>query len=171
MNNNRSKTNSETAINRIRNLLNEYRGMPLDENFSKKIEEVCLDLRADSTQKDTEHPKASKGVKERRTLERRNKDKIIDVIGVGLCLLDKELKITWANQTLCDWLQLKESPLGKHCHDIYHCDEVGTGSCPAANVFNRKAGGIIETWIESENLKKMCVQHVAIPIRQWRGKY
>ncbi len=139
--------------------------MPLDENFSKKIEEACLDLGADSTQEDTEHPNVSKGFKERRALERRNKDKIIDVIGVGLCLLDKELKITWANKTLRDWLQLKESPLGKHCHDIYHCDEVGTGSCPATNVFNRRAGGIIETWIESENLKKMCVQHVAIPIR------
>ena len=139
--------------------------MPLDENFSKKIEEACQGLRADSTQKDTEHPKTSNGVKERRILKRRNQDKIIDVIGVGLCLLDKELKITWANKTLRDWLQLKESPLGKHCHDIYHCDEVGTGSCPATNVFNRKAGGIIETWIESENLKKMCVQHVAIPIR------
>ncbi|MHC4138240.1 MAG: GAF domain-containing sensor histidine kinase [Planctomycetota bacterium] len=164
MNNNLSKTNFETAVNRIRNLLDEYRGMPLDESFSKKIEEVCQDLRADSTQKDTELPKASKGVKERRTLKRRNQDKIIDVIGVGLCLLDKELKITWANKTLRDWLQLKESPLGKHCHDIYHCDEVGTGSCPAANVFNRRAGGIVETWIESENLKKMCVQHVAIPI-------
>jgi signal transduction histidine kinase len=139
--------------------------MPLDESFSKKIEEVCLDIRSDSNQKDTEHSKASKGAKERRVLKRRNQDKIIDVIGVGLCLLDKELKITWANKTLRDWLQLKESPLGKHCHDIYHCDEVGTGSCPAANVFKRKAGGIIEAWIESENLKKMCVQHVAIPIR------
>jgi signal transduction histidine kinase len=169
MNNNRSKTNSETAINRIRNLLNEYRGMPLDESFSKKIEEVCLDIRSDSNQKDTEHSKASKGAKERRVLKRRNQDKIIDVIGVGLCLLDKELKITWANKTLRDWLQLKESPLGKHCHDIYHCDEVGTGSCPATNVFNRRAGGIIETWIESENLKKMCVQHVAIPICNGEG--
>ncbi len=165
MNNDLSKTDSETTINRIRNLLKEYRGMPLDENFSKKIEEACLDLGADSTQEDTEHPNMSKGLKERRKLERRNKDKIIDVIGVGLCLLDKELKITWANQTLCDWLNLKESPLGKHCHDVYHCDEVGTDSCPAADVFKRKVGGIIETWIESGNMERMCVQHVAIPIR------
>jgi Signal transduction histidine kinase regulating C4-dicarboxylate transport system len=173
MNNDLSKTNSETTINRIRNLLNEYRGVPLDESFLKKIEEVCLDLRADCTKEDTEitetlendeRSEISKGFKERRKLERRSKDKIIDVIGVGLCLLDKDLKITWANQTLCDWLNLKDSPLGKHCHDIYHCDEVGTGSCPATNVFNGKAGDIIETWIESGTLKTMCVQHVAIPI-------
>ncbi len=165
MNNDLSKTNSETTITKIRNLLNEYRGVPLDESFLKKIEEICLDLRADSTQKDTEYPEVSKDLKERRKLERRSKDKIIDVIGVGLCLLDNELKITWANQTLSDWLHLTESPLGKHCHDIYHCDEVGTGSCPATSVFNGKAGDIIETWIESENRDKMCVQHVAIPIR------
>ncbi|MFV1975851.1 MAG: ATP-binding protein [Candidatus Scalindua sp.] len=187
MNNDLSRTNSETTLSRIRNLLNEYRGMPLDENFSKKIEEVCLDLRADSTQKNTEITKKledteftkvpkdlkerreserrDKDFKERRKSERRDKDKIIDVIGIGLCLLDKELKITWANQTLCDWLNLNDSPLGKHCHDVYHCDEVGTDSCPAANVFKGKEGGIIETWIESGNLKAMCVQHVAIPIR------
>ena len=178
MNNDLSRTNSETTITRIKNLLSEYRGMTLDENFSKKIEEVCLDLRDYSTQKgteiiknleDTELPKVSKGLKERRKLERRSKDKIIDIIGVGLCLLDKELKITWANQTLCNWLNLKDSPLGKHCHDIYHCDEIGTVSCPAANVFKGKTGGIIETWIGSEALKTMCVQHVAIPIRSGEG--
>jgi len=89
----------------------------LDENLSKKIEEVCLDLRADCTQKDTEItkkledtelPKASKDLKGQRQLGRRNEDKIIDVIGVGLCLLDNELKITWANQTLCDWLNRED---------------------------------------------------------------
>jgi signal transduction histidine kinase/PAS domain-containing protein len=174
MNNDLSRANPETIINRIRNLLNEYRGLPLDENLSKKIEDVCLDLRADPTQKDTEMtkklednelPNVSKDFKERRGSERRNKDKIIDGIGIGLCLLDKEQKITWANQTLCDWMNLNDSPLGKHCHDVYRCDEVGTDSCPAANVFKGKAGGIIETWIESKNLKKKCVQHVAIPIR------
>ncbi len=174
MNNDHSTLNSKTAINKLRNLLNKYKGRSLDESLTKKIEDVCLDLRADSTQKDTEItkkledtdlPKVPNDFKERRELERRNKDKIIDGIGVGLCLLDKELKITWANQTLCDWLNLNDSPLGKHCHDVYRCDEVRTDSCPAANVFKGKTGGIIETWIESKNLKKICVQHVAIPIR------
>ncbi len=178
MNNDPSITNSETTITRIRNILREYGGMPLDEDLSKKIEEVCLDLRAGFTQKgsditknleDIERQKVPKDFKERRKLERRNKDKIIDVIGVGLCLLDNELKITWANKTFCDWLNLKDSPLGQHCHDVYHCDEIGTDSCPAASVFNGKAGGIIETWIESKDLKKMCVQHVAIPIRNGEG--
>ncbi len=177
---NGSTTSNTTTLNKLRNILNEYRGRSLDESLTKRIEDVCLDLEADSTQKgteitkkleDTELPKVLKNFKERRELERRNQDKIIDGIGVGLCMLDKELKITWANQTLCDWLGLKDSPVSKCCHDIYHCDEVGTNSCPAANVFKGKTGGIIETWIESENLKKICVQHVAIPIRNGDENY
>ena len=162
---NGSTTNNTASLNKLRNLLNEYRGRSLDESLTKKIEDVCLDIEADSTQKDTELPKVPNIFKERRELERRNQDKIIDGIGVGLCMLDKEMKITWANQTICNWLGLKDSPLGKCCHDVYHCDEVGTDRCPAANVFKGKTGGIIETWIEANNLKKICVQHVAIPIR------
>ncbi len=108
---NGSTTSNTTTLNKLRNILNEYRGRSLDESLTKRIEDVCLDLEADSTQKDTEItkkledtelPKVPNGFKERRELERRNQDKIIDGIGVGLCMLDKELKITWANQTLCD---------------------------------------------------------------------
>jgi hypothetical protein len=174
MNNDHSALNSKTAINKLRDLLNEYRGRSLDDDLSRRIENVCLDLEADFSRRDTEitetfknteHPKVSNNFKERRPSGRRNKDKIIDVIGIGLCQLDKDLRITWANQTLCDWLDLKDSPVGNCCCDIYHCDEIGTDSCPATNVFKGGAGSIIETWIESKDKKKMCVQHVAMPIR------
>jgi len=167
MDNDLSRTNSETTINRIRNLLNEYRGRPLDENLSEKIENVFMGIEAGVGEQGAEITKLSenrKPQKERRKLERRNRDKIIDVIGVGLCMLDKDLKVTWANQTLCDWLNLKESPLGRHCHEVYHCDEVGTDRCPADNAYKGKAGGIIETWVDSGNQQRMCVQHVAIPL-------
>jgi signal transduction histidine kinase/PAS domain-containing protein len=167
MNNDLSRTNSETTINKVRNLLKEYRGRPLDENLSEKIENVFMGIEAGVAEQGAEITKlseSSKPQKERRKLERRSRDKIIDVIGVGLCMLDKDLKVTWANQTLCDWLNLKESPLGKHCHEVYHCDAVGTDSCPADNAYKGKAGGIIETWIDSRNQQRMCVQHVAIPL-------
>ncbi len=173
MNNDHSTFNSETAINKLRNLLNEYKGRSHDEDLSRKIENVCLDLEADFSRRDTEITKTFKNnephnvlnkFKERKIPGRRNNDKLFDVIGIGLCLLDKGQRITWANHTLCDWLNLKDSPIGKHCHDVYHCDEIGTVSCPATNVFKGRAGSIIETWIESKDKKKMCVQHVAMPI-------
>ncbi len=173
MNDDHSIHNTETTIDKLRNLLNKYSGRPLDDDLSRKIEGVCLDLTTDFTRSDAEVSKTSEGselrdvlnnIKERRRLERRNKDKIIDIIGIGLCLLDKELRITWANKTLCNWLNIKDSPVGSKCHDIYHCNEIGTASCPATNAFNGLASHIIETWVESMDRKKMCVEHVAIPI-------
>jgi len=172
MNNDPSILNSNTKISKLSGLLNEYRGKPLDEDLSKKIENICTGSNTDFAEKDTEITIISENTerpKERRELERRNKDKIIDVIGIGLCLLDKDLKITWANQTLCNWLNLKDSPVGSCCHDIYRCNDIGTGTCPAANVFKGGTGNIIETWIESKDKKIMCVQHVAMPILDGYG--
>lgn len=172
MNNDPSASNSDTIKKRLSDLLNEYRGLPLDENLSGKIEDVCLGLEAGAPEQGAEITKPSENreqQKERRKLERRNKDKIIDVIGVGLCLLDRDLRITWTNQTLCNWLNLNESPVGKYCHDIYHCDEAGTDLCPAANIYKGKVGSMIETWIESKDKKLMCVQHVAMPIINKEG--
>src|SRR3972149_3389326 len=165
MNNHHSTSN--TTINRLRDILNEYRGRTLDENLSEKIENVFMGLEAGVSEQGADITKISrnrKPQKERRQFERRNNDKIINAIGIGLCLLNKDLKVTWANQTLCDWLNLKDSPVGNTCHDIYHCDEIGTAVCPAVNVFNGNVSNIIETWIESKNRKKMCVHHVAMPI-------
>jgi len=169
MNNHHSTSNSNTTINRLRDILNEYRGRPLDENLSEKIENVFLGLEAGVAEQGADITKISrnrKPQKERRQFKRRNNDKIIDVIGIGigLCLLDKDLKITWTNQTLCDWLNLNELPVNNFCHDIYHCNETGTGICPAKNVFNGNASSIVESWIESKDKKRMCVQHVAVPI-------
>ena len=118
MNNYHSTLNSNTTtrlnlfgqVGRLRDLLNEYRGRPLDENLSEKIENVLLGLEAGVAEQGAEITKPSENTeqqKERRKFERRNKDKIIDVIGIGLCLLNKDLKVIWANQTLCDWLNLK----------------------------------------------------------------
>ena len=33
-------------------------------------------------------------------------------------------------------VKFEDSPVGNTCHDIYHCDEIGTAICPATNVFN-----------------------------------
>ncbi len=174
MNNDPSVPNYKTAINNLRNLVDEYRERPFDEDLSRKIENACLDLKDDFARRDTEITEKFNNIElrnfnERRALGRRSKDKIIDVIGIGLCLLDKDLRITWANQTLCDWFDLKDSPVGNFCRDIYHCNEIGTGGCPAVNVFKGGVGSIIEAWIVSKDKKIMCVQHVAVPIRNEEG--
>ena len=171
-------SNSEKVINKLRNVLNESKGMVLDEGLLKKIDVICRNIEKELKKegietetlfKDDEQHKESKNFKERRKRERRKNDNITDVIGTGLCLLDKDLKIIWANKIICDWLDLKESPVGKYCHDIYHCSEIGTENCPAMNVFQGGSGRIIETWVTTKTKKRMCIQHVATSVTDERG--
>ncbi len=178
MNNELSTFNSMELTNKLRSILSEYKGMVLDEGLLKKIDVICGNIEAELKKegietamlfKDTEQSKELNNFEERRRQERRKNDNITDVIGIGLCLLDKELKIIWANKTICNWLDLKESPIGSCCHDIYHCSEVGTENCPAMNVFQGGSGRIIETWITTKEKRRMCVQHVATPITDERG--
>jgi len=96
--------------------------------------------------------------------EREIFDNVIEVMGAGLCLIDKNTKIIWANDTLKEWLNLNESPVGGHCSDIYHCDVVGTDKCPAELVLKGKKGHIVQSWVRTKAKKRMCIQHIAIPI-------
>jgi signal transduction histidine kinase len=171
-------SNSEKTINKLRNVLNESKGMVLDESILSKIDVICRNIESELKKegietamlfKDAKQSKGLKNFDEQRQQERRKNDNIMDVIGIGLCLLDKDLKIIWANKTICDWLDLKERPIGSCCHDIYHCSEIGTGNCPAMNVFQGGAGRVIETWVTTKTKKRMCVQHVATPVTNERG--
>ncbi len=156
--------NSEEVTNKLRSILSEYKGMVLDEGLLKKIDVICRNIETELKEgietemlfEDAEQSKESKNFKEQRQQERRKNDNITDIIGIGLCLLDKDLKIIWANKTICDWLDLKESPIGSCCHDIYHCSEVGTEKCPTMKVFQGGVGGTMETWITTRE-KKECV--------------
>ncbi len=178
MNKELSPLNSEETTNKLRSILSEHKGMVLDESILSKIDVICRNIETALKKggvetaillKDAEQSKELKDFEERRQQERRQNDNIMDVIGIGLCLLDKDLKIIWANKTICDWLDLKEPPFGNCCHDIYHCSEVGTENCPAMKVFQGVEGGTMETWITSKEKKRMCVQHVVTPVTDERG--
>ncbi len=170
--------NSEEITNKLRSILSEYKGKVLDEGLLSKIDVICRNIETELEKrgiesemllKDAEQSRESKNFKERRQQERRKNDNITDVIGIGLCLVDKGLEIIWANKTIRDWLDLKESPVGNNCHDIYHCSEFGSENCPVKNVFQGGAGCIIEAWITTKEKKRMCVQHVATPVTDERG--
>jgi PAS fold. len=171
MSNKLSTFDFEEATNKIRNILNESKDMVLDEGLLRRIEielekrnsDIVKLLKNAEECRETENPeghilKEIKGCKG-----------IVDVIGEGLCLLNKDLKVIWANKTISDWLDLKESPVGSYCNDIFRCSEVGVGNCQAQNVLNGGEGHIIETWITTKTNKRICVQRIAIPITSENG--
>ncbi len=146
----------EETVNKIKTLLSKSKGMVLDDNLLGSLEEMCEDLGIQLKNGEAgignlsvkkEENEESKMLEEQIQEEREIFDNVIDVIGAGLCLVDKNSKIIWANDTLKEWLNLSESPVGHHCSDVYHCDVVGTDKCPAVLVLKGKEGHVIQSWV------------------------
>ncbi|MGR3293509.1 MAG: ATP-binding protein [Candidatus Scalindua sp.] len=179
MNKKPSSSYPEGVLNKIIKLLNKSKGAVLDDHLLGSLEEMCEDLGSQlkngnvgtgnlSVQNgDNEE---SKILEEQIQEEREIFDNVIEVMGAGLCLIDKNSKIIWANDTLKEWLNLTESPVGSHCSGIYHCDVVGTDKCPAEMVLKGKEGHMIQSWVTTKAKKKMCIQHIAIPITNKNSK-
>ncbi|MCP4254925.1 MAG: GAF domain-containing protein [Candidatus Scalindua sp.] len=163
----------EETVNKIKKLLSESKGMMLDDDLLGSLEGMCEDLggqlengvvETGNISVKNEENEESKILEKQIQEEREIFDNVIEVMGAGLCLIDKNTKIIWANDTLKEWLNLEESPVGGHCSDVYHCDVVGTNKCPAEMVLNGKDGHIVQSWVTTRTKKRMCIQHIAIPI-------
>ena len=166
------------AIDKIKKVLNKSKGMVLDENLLNTVENICQGVESNLKMKKPGTAKLSnnsvkkdesKKLEEQIQEERKIFDNIMTVIGAGLCLLDKDSKVVWANDTLKEWLDLKESPIGNHCSNIYQCDVVGTDKCPAVRVFKGKEGRMIGSWVTTKAKKRMYIQHIAIPMTNKEG--
>ena len=166
-------SNQVGTLNKIKKLLSKSRGKVLDDKLLGSLEGMCADLGSQLKKGEvgTKNLSVKKGEKEESKIleeqiqeEREIFDNVIEVMGAGLCLIDKKSKVIWANDTLKEWLNLSESPVGGHCSDIYHCDVVGTDKCPAELVLKGEKGHIVQSWVRTKARKRMCIQHIAIPI-------
>ena len=166
-------SNQVGTLNKIKKLLSKSKGKVLDDDLLGSLKEMCADLGSQLKKGEvgTKDLSVKKGEKEESKIleeqiqeEREIFDNVIEVMGAGLCLIDKKSKIIWANDTLKEWLNLSESPVGGHCSDIYHCDVVGTDKCPAQLVLKGEKGHIVQSWVRTKAKKRMCIQHIAIPI-------
>ena len=174
----RSTYYPKEAIGKIRKVLNKSRGMVLDENLLNTVEDICQGVEINlkkkkfitaKLSKNSVNKDESKKLEEQIQEERKIFDNVMTVIGAGLCLLDKDSKVVWANDTLKEWLDLKESPIGNHCSNIYHCDVVGTDKCPAVRVFKGREGHMIGSWVTTKAKKRKYIQHIAIPMTNKEG--
>ncbi len=173
-----SLRNQDKAIDSLRNILHQSQGKVLDEALTKKLDLLCRSLESNIKGRsssdggfshDHEIGRSFRNLQKYKNRERRQNDNIMDVIEAGLCLLDKDLKIVWANKTISDWLDLKESPLGRNCKDIFHCNKTEVDNCQALQVYKGGKGHVIETWLTTKTNKRLCVQRIAIPVTNKKG--
>jgi putative nucleotidyltransferase with HDIG domain len=62
-------------------------------------------------------------------------DKIVNSVGAGLCLLDKNLRIIWLNKQYIDWFGPSKSLCGKHCYNVFEHRRHICRGCPTLKVF------------------------------------
>lgn len=169
----------EETLSKIRKLIDKSKGVKPDDNLLGSLGDLCdnletqlKDWRVETANLSIENKVKSESeiLEEQIQEERRIFDNIIQVIGAGLCLIDKDSIITWANDTLKEWLDLSESPVGSHCSSIYLCNIVGTNKCPAVQIFKGKEGHVIQSWVTTKTNKRICIQHIAIPLTNKGGE-
>ncbi|MBU0646770.1 GAF domain-containing protein, partial [Patescibacteria group bacterium] len=65
---------------------------------------------------------------------------IIEGVGAGLCLLDKNFHILWVNKHQADWFGSPEKICGKYCYKTFEHRGQRCRGCPTVKVF--KTGGV-----------------------------
>ncbi len=116
----------------------------------------------------------ARDVTEQRRVDRFFKG-IIDSIGEGILLIDRDYRIVFANESILRSYGFEEKDVrGMHCYEISHhldvsCDHMGE-ECPVREVF--QSGGVkrvVHKHIDSEN-RELFLEITAYPLRDEKGE-
>lgn len=88
-----------------------------------------------------------KEYEERMVQDRNNLVNIIREVGIGISLIDKDFRISWANELLEQWFGDLSAIKGTHCYQTYHQKKKICKDCPLERTFLK---GTVE-------VKTMCV--------------
>ena len=95
---------------------------------------------------------------------------LLQGVGAGLCLLDKDFRIQWVNKQQADWFGSPKDIQGKHCYNIFeHRPKVCPG-CPTRRVFKTAKVEIGKRRIGyTQNGKQRYFQLTVSPIKDHTG--
>ena len=92
---------------------------------------------------------------------------VVEALGIGLCLMNKELNITWGNKKISELWGLSESVVGMACPAIFQCKEI---VCPAQKAFKRGEGRFHDIQILTREGRRRYIENIAIPMKDTRGE-
>ncbi len=92
---------------------------------------------------------------------------VVDALDLGLCLINKDLNITWANKKISEMWGLPGSAVGMACPVIFQCREI---ICPAKNAFERGEGRFHDIQILTRDGQRRYIENIAIPMKDARGE-
>ena len=90
---------------------------------------------------------------------------MVSAIGAGLSLVDRDMKIVWANKKQVEWFGNFREIVGTHCYTAYQKNSTICSGCSALKTFNN---GKIETctqkWLTKDG-KERWYHIISAPIK------
>lgn len=102
--------------------------------------------------------------------ERQKLDGIVSGIGAGLLLLDRDLRLQWANDVACAWLGPLRTSAGRACFDSLRCDSGRRRECAALRAFASGEIEQCETVSETSDGHRRFFHITASPVRDHGGE-
>ncbi|MFH1202316.1 MAG: HD domain-containing phosphohydrolase [Candidatus Omnitrophota bacterium] len=95
---------------------------------------------------------------------------LVNVIGAGLSLVDRKMRIVWANSCQTDWFGGNGKTIGCHCYEVYQKRKKVCPRCPTKKVFETgKMQRAIQPGFTTKNEKRTYLLTV-VPVKNGGGK-
>ncbi|MCF6152173.1 putative histidine kinase [Candidatus Kuenenia stuttgartiensis] len=109
--------------------------------------------------------------KARAELEREEKklDMIVTGIGAYLCLIDREMKITWGNKPFVEQFGMVYGFKNDACNKIFGCGNASTEDCTAKRVFMSGKREEIKKLVIGRDNEKKYYHFIGSPIKDVQG--
>jgi len=99
--------------------------------------------------------------------ERRKLDDIVQAIGAGLCLMDRERRVLWANRTFAEWFG---DPSERRCHEVFRASSSVCENCSLSRAIETGQAEREEWSIYTSGGLKRYFQNVIAPILDESGE-
>ncbi|HOX06250.1 MAG TPA: PAS domain S-box protein [Planctomycetota bacterium] len=102
--------------------------------------------------------------------ERQRLDQVVRSVGAGLCLLDRDLRIVWANELLTRKFGPLEGLVGRRCHEVFAYSNDTCANCPSVKTLQTGGLHVADVTVRSPDGNEAIVRLTATPVRDAEGR-
>ncbi|MEW6357801.1 MAG: GAF domain-containing protein [Planctomycetota bacterium] len=102
--------------------------------------------------------------------EQENIRNVLTAMGAGLSLIDRNMRVVWANKAVVDWFRPGVDVTGMRCHELYHGRQDICENCVALNAFKTSQVQREEHVNYTRDGKRRHFLSVVTPIREANGQ-
>ncbi len=102
--------------------------------------------------------------------ERGRLDQVVRSVGAGLCLVDRDLRIVWANDLLARTFGPLDKMAGCLCHRIFARSESACRECPALRTFQDGGQHVADMPVPASDGGQRIIRLTTSPVRDADGR-